>query len=253
MPNDLWVPSTEIVRPQNAWEASASFGFQFFVNCRMLQRDIIKDQIEQLGRVLAKVMGKFFGFKDAGNVQEGITVSKEELIAELDFDVEAVVKLTDEELRQFLVDRLYSAGQIDVALDFRRVMYEDTEGFEGRGWAFGDNGFPTGAVKGFGWKNMSIISAGFQYKGISKLPLRLGYTYSSNPIDEDLAFFSTPATAIIKHAYQFGLSYEINDTWRLDSVYHYGTSGDATEGQILNPGQITPSNPLGAIRHISII
>ena len=118
MPNDLWVPSTEIVRPQNAWEASASFGFQFFVNCRMLQRDIIKDQIEQLGRVLAKVMGKFFGFKDAGNVQEGITVSKEELIAELDFDVEAVVKLTDEELRQFLVDRLYSAGQIDVFGDY---------------------------------------------------------------------------------------------------------------------------------------
>ncbi len=141
----------------------------------------------------------------------------------------------------------YSAGQIDLALDFRRVMYEDTEGFEASGWAFGDNGFPTGAVKGFGWKNMSIISAGFQYKGIHKLPLRFGYTYSTNPIDEDLAFFSTPATAIIKHAYQFGLSYEINDTWRLDSVYHYGTSGDATQGQLLDPSQITPSNPLGKI------
>jgi long-chain fatty acid transport protein len=146
----------------------------------------------------------------------------------------------------------YSAGQIDLALDFRRVMYEDTKGFEASGWAFGENGFPTGAVKGFGWKNMSIISAGFQYKGINKLPLRFGYTYSSNPIDEDLAFFSTPATAIIKHAYQFGLSYEINDTWRLDSVYHYGTSGDATAGQILNPGQITPSNPLGAMPGTSV-
>jgi long-chain fatty acid transport protein len=141
----------------------------------------------------------------------------------------------------------YSAGQIDFALDFRRVMYEDTEGFEASGWAFGDNGFPTGAVKGFGWKNMSIISAGFQYKGITKLPLRIGYTYSSNPIDEDLAFFSTPATAIIKNAYQFGLSYEINDTWRIDSVYHYGTSGDATQGQLLDPSQISPTNPLGAI------
>jgi len=102
-------------------------------------------------------------------------------------------------------------------------------------------------VKGFGWKNMSIISAGFQYKGINKLPLRFGYTYSSNPIDEDLAFFSSPATAIIKNAYQFGLSYEINDTWRIDSVYHYGESGDATQGQLLDPSQITPSNPLGKI------
>ena len=141
----------------------------------------------------------------------------------------------------------YSAGQIDFALDFRRVMYEDTEGFEGSGWQIADNGFPTGAVNGFGWKNMSIISAGFQYKGINKLPLRVGYTYSSNPIDEDLAFFSTPATAVIKNAYQFGFSYEINDTWRFDGVYHYGTSGDATQGQLLDPSQISPSNPLGAL------
>ena len=141
----------------------------------------------------------------------------------------------------------YSAGQIDLALDFRRVMYEDTEGFEASGWAFADNGFPTGGVNGFGWKNMSILSAGVQYKGIHKLPLRFGYTYSSNPINEDLAFFSTPATAIIKNAYQLGLSYEINDAWRIDGVYHYGTSGDATEGQILDPSQISPSNPLGAV------
>jgi long-chain fatty acid transport protein len=146
----------------------------------------------------------------------------------------------------------YSAGQIDFALDFRRVMYEDTEGFEASGWAFADNGFPTGAVKGFGWKNMSIISTGLQYKGINKLPLRFGYTYSTNPIDEDLAFFSTPATAIIKHAYQFGFSYEINDTWRFDSVYHYGTSGDATEGQLLDPSQISATNPLGAIPGTSV-
>ena len=146
----------------------------------------------------------------------------------------------------------YSAGQIDFALDFRRVMYEDTEGFEASGWAFADNGFPTGAVNGFGWKNMSIISTGLQYKGINKLPLRVGYTYSSNPIDEELAFFSTPATAIIKHAYQFGFSYEVNDTWRFDGVYHYGTSGDATEGQLLNPGLITPSNPLGAMPGTSV-
>lgn len=141
----------------------------------------------------------------------------------------------------------YSAGQFDFALDFRRVMYEDTEGFEASGWEFAPNGFPTGAVEGFGWKNMSIVSTGLQYKGLNKVPLRIGYTYSSNPIDEKLAFFSSPATAIIKHAFQFGFSYEINDSWRFDSVYHYGTSGDATEGQLLNPMQITPDNLLGEI------
>lgn len=146
----------------------------------------------------------------------------------------------------------YSWKNFDFALDFRRVYYEDTEGFEASGWEIGSNGFPTGAVKGFGWKNMSVLSTGLQYKGIARLPLRIGYTYNSNPIPDELAFFSTPATAIIRNAYQFGLSYEFNDHWRIDGVYHYGTSGDATQGALLDPMQISPSNPLGEIPGTSV-
>jgi len=141
----------------------------------------------------------------------------------------------------------YSKGDVDLALDFRRVDYENTNGFEASGWKIADNGFPTGSVNGFGWKNISILSAGLQYKGIKKLPLRFGYTYSSNPITEEITFFNIPATAVIKSAYQFGLSYEVNDTWQVDAVYHYGDSNGSTQGQILDPSQISASNPLGAI------
>ena len=139
----------------------------------------------------------------------------------------------------------YSTGNIDFALDFRRVDYENTDGFAETGWAFDENMLPS--VAGFGWENISILSVGLQYKGIKKLPLRFGYTYSSNPIPEEVAFFNIPATAVIKNAYQFGLSYEVNDAWKVDAVYHYGDSSGDTEGQILNPRNITPSNPLGAI------
>ncbi|MBT8244452.1 MAG: hypothetical protein HKP48_03685 [Winogradskyella sp.] len=75
----------------------------------------------------------------------------------------------------------------------------------------------------------------------------VGYTYSSNPINEDVAFFNIPATAIIKNAFQFGLSYELSDRLNLDGVFYYGFSGDATEGQILNPQAVTPTNLFGAI------
>ncbi len=64
--------------------------------------------------------------------------------------------------------------------------------------------------------------------------LRFGYTYSSNPIPQEVAFFNIPATAVIKSAYQFGLSYEVNETWQVDAVYHYGDSNGATQGQILS-------------------
>lgn len=140
----------------------------------------------------------------------------------------------------------YSTGNIDLALDFRRVDYENTDGFAETGWT------QTASVAGFGWKNISILSAGLQYKGINKLPLRFGYTYSSNPIPEEVTFFNIPATAIIKNAYQFGLSYEVNDTWKIDAVYHYGDSNGATEGQLLSPLAISPSNPLGAIAGSSV-
>ena len=152
----------------------------------------------------------------------------------------------------------YSNDAIDIALDYRTVYYENTEGFEASGWTIADSGpfagFPTGAVNGFGWDNISIVSAGIQYKGVDKLPLRLGYTYSSNPINEDLTFFSIPATAIIKNAFQLGLSYEVSESWKIDAVYHYGSSGDATKGSVLYP--VPPAfggpwdaatNPLGVI------
>jgi outer membrane protein OmpA-like peptidoglycan-associated protein len=96
-------------------------------------------------------------------------------------------------------------------------------------------GFPTGSVQGFGWKDISVVSAGLQLKAIDRLPLRFGYTYSTNPINEELTFFSIPATAIIAHAFQFGFSYEFSDTFTLDAVYHYGVSDGKTKGQMLTP------------------
>jgi long-chain fatty acid transport protein len=140
----------------------------------------------------------------------------------------------------------YSTNNVDLALDFRRVDYENTDGFSETGWT------PTASVAGFGWENISILSAGLQYKGIKKLPLRFGYTYSSNPIPDEVTFFNIPATAVIKNAYQFGLSYVVSDSWKLDAVYHYGDSNGSKEGSILSPDMISPSNPLGAIPGSSV-
>jgi long-chain fatty acid transport protein len=89
----------------------------------------------------------------------------------------------------------YSKGDFDLALDYRLVDYENTDGFSTTGWT------PTASVAGFGWKNMNIVSAGVQYKGVENLPIRVGYTYSSNPIEGDVAFFNIPATAIIENAF----------------------------------------------------
>jgi long-chain fatty acid transport protein len=135
----------------------------------------------------------------------------------------------------------YSKSKFDFALDYRMVDYENTEGFAEKGWT------NTGSVKGFGWENISIVSAGVQYKGIEKFPLRVGYTYSSNPINSELAFFSVPATAVIANAFQLGFGYIINEKITLDAVYHHGASNGSTSGPLLNPMMASPSNPYGAV------
>ena len=135
----------------------------------------------------------------------------------------------------------YSKGFFDLALDYRIVYYENANGFEEVGWT------QTASVAGFGWENINVLSAGIQYKGVNRLPIRLGYTYSSNPIQDEVAFYSVPATAIIKNAFQVGLGYELNDNWTIDGLFHYGDSGDATSGPILNPQFASPDNPYGAI------
>lgn len=135
----------------------------------------------------------------------------------------------------------YSKKDFDLALDYRIVDYKNTNGFSETGWT------STAAVKGFGWDNISILSAGIQYKGLKKLPLRLGYTYSSNPIGNDVVMFNIPATAIIKNAYQFGFSYVASSSIKLDAVYHHGTSDGKTAGALLNPMFASSSNPYGAI------
>ncbi|WP_291099222.1 MULTISPECIES: OmpP1/FadL family transporter [unclassified Flavobacterium] len=135
----------------------------------------------------------------------------------------------------------YSTSQFDLALDFRYVDYKNTKGFDKSGWT------PTNSVSGFGWDDIQVVSFGVQYKGISKLPLRAGYTFSSNPIKPELAFFSTPATAIIKNAYQLGCGYEFSKKATINAVFHYGTSDGATSGPMNNPMMVSPSNPLGAV------
>jgi long-chain fatty acid transport protein len=135
----------------------------------------------------------------------------------------------------------YSKNDFDLALDYRFVDYKNTEGFEEKGWN------QNASVKGFGWESISVISAGIQYKGIEKLPLRLGYTYSSNPITSDLAFFSVPATAIIQNGIQIGFSYQINPKISIDAVYHHGMSNGSTEGPLLSPMMASPSNPYGTV------
>ncbi len=187
-------------------------------------------------------------FNSASGLKLGASYKSPQFFSDFDFDntyldgsVAPNIKFQMDYPAIFSAGIGYSIDMFDLALDYRFVDYENTAGFERSGWT------PTASVAGFGWENISIISAGIQFNGIESLPLRLGYTYSSNPITEDLVFFNSPATAIIKNAFQFGVGYEASDKFTVNATYHYGTSGGSTSGQLLNPMLINESDPLGKV------
>ncbi len=129
-----------------------------------------------------------------------------------------------------------SGKKIDFAADVRFVNYKDTEGFAESGWKINAaNGFPTGAVNGFGWRDMTIFSVGLQYKLLKNLPVRIGYTNNTNPITDELAFYSVSAPAVIENAAQIGLGYTFGKL-DVNVVYHKGFRGNGNTGKMLNPG-----------------
>lgn len=69
----------------------------------MERRDILKEQIEQLGRVLGKIIANFIGLKTQGNVlEEPVQATNQALQSELNLDVDNVLQLEDAALAQYL-------------------------------------------------------------------------------------------------------------------------------------------------------
>lgn len=84
----------------------------------MEQRDLIKDQIEQLGRVLGKIIADFLGLKTQGNIGHAMEVSSRQLKDELDLDVEQFLNVSEKELKDFLNKRHFTAEHIELLADY---------------------------------------------------------------------------------------------------------------------------------------
>jgi long-chain fatty acid transport protein len=218
-PNPLAMPSMTLGYPESDQASAVGFGAQFGLF-------YASDGGFKLG-VSHKTNQSFDAFKFNNTYLDGTNASANEF----QMDYPAITSF----------GMGVSKEKFDIAVDYRMVNYDGTEGFEKKGWT------QFGTVQGFGWEDITIVSVGLQLKLIEKLPLRFGYTYSDNPINPDLAFFSVPATAIIENAYQFGFSYPINDKLMLNGLYHHGESGDKTEGPLMNPMMASPSNRYGSI------
>jgi len=79
----------------------------------MEQRDIIKDQIEQLGRVLGKLIANFFALKAEGNVDLAIETTNQQLKSELDLDTAVLANFNAQELEEYVKSKKLTDRHLD--------------------------------------------------------------------------------------------------------------------------------------------
>ncbi len=84
----------------------------------MEQRDLLKDQIEQLGRALGKILSDFLGFKSKGNVEQGLEISNERLQSELDIDIEKLISLDESDLIEYIFTRDLTETHLEILSEY---------------------------------------------------------------------------------------------------------------------------------------
>ena len=115
-----------------------------------------------------------------------------------------------------------------LAVDGRWLNYSDTRGFA-------ETGFDaTGAVRGLGWKDVWALATGVQYQVSDGLSLRMGYSFNTNPIDDDVAFFNIMSPLVIQHTLSAGLSFCVTPSFKISAAYnHYFEN--SVEGPMISP------------------
>jgi hypothetical protein len=80
----------------------------------MEQRDLLKDQIEQIGKALAKILSELIGLKSKGQISQGIEITHQSLKGELDLETEQISTLTKKELKDYLINRHLKADHLEI-------------------------------------------------------------------------------------------------------------------------------------------
>ncbi|TWT37798.1 Outer membrane protein transport protein (OMPP1/FadL/TodX) [Posidoniimonas corsicana] len=107
-------------------------------------------------------------------------------------------------------------------LDLRYFDYKNTKGF---GVATYD---AFGAATGLGWDSVFSVSTAAQIQATDRLILRLGYTYQTNPINADTAFFNVASPLVIGHIVSLGATLDVSKNTSFNIAYLHGFEGEAS-------------------------
>jgi long-chain fatty acid transport protein len=121
-----------------------------------------------------------------------------------------------------------SAG-MDIAFDVQRVNYSETKSIGNpmlpnlQAARLGDEG---GA--GFGWRDMTTVKMGVQYRAASRTIVRAGYSYGRQPIPESEVMFNILAPGVIEQHVTAGFTQALTSRGALHVAVTRALSNDVT-------------------------
>ncbi len=87
----------------------------------MEQRDILLEQIEQVGRVLGKILAAFLDLKAKGDITLAIQTTNQQLKSELDIDISELINFTEKELENYTEEKQLTDNHLD---ELAKYLYE---------------------------------------------------------------------------------------------------------------------------------
>ena len=124
-----------------------------------------------------------------------------------------------------------------LAADVRYIDLANTNGY-------GDSGFaPNGALLGLGYQSIFAVALGTQYMVTDATSVRLGYSWSENPIPAGQTSANVASPLYTQHILSAGLSYQLTDAFSLSVAYSHGFDNSST-GPIVLPGGAVPGTSI---------
>ncbi len=104
------------------------------------------------------------------------------------------------------------APVVDIAVDLQQVRYSEVKSIANPllpNLMTAQLGDDNGA--GFGWRNMTTLKTGAQYRGAHGFTWRGGYSYGRQPVPSSEVLFNILAPGVVEQHVTFGLSKEIGE------------------------------------------
>ena len=102
----------------------------------MIQRDLLQQQIEQLGRAIGKIITGFLGLKSQGKVALGFEIANEQFNKELDLDIDKLLGMDKVVLSDYLKERQFTDVHLVQIVDYVEVLGEHQSDNAGKTNAF---------------------------------------------------------------------------------------------------------------------